>query len=145
MSNEALPTAPATPQRLLRRADFLRTAKGARRHAGAFSLQMIARQDLPDHADLPAAARFGFTVTKKVGGAVERNRIRRRLRAALAGLPADCSHAHHDYVIVAKREALSLAFDRLQADLRRTIETIGREPRRPRDTSTKRTDQAPHP
>jgi ribonuclease P protein component len=140
MSDQASRKAPAKPQRLLKRADFLRTAKGARRHAGAFSLQTIARTNPSDGSDADVA-RFGFTVTKKVGGAVERNRMRRRLRAALAGLPADCPKPNHDYVIVAKREALSLAFDRLQGDLRRAIETIGRDTRIP----TKRTDQAPHP
>ena len=133
---------PAKPQRLLRRAEFLRVAKGQRRHAAAFSLQMNPRP--PTGGDTILAARYGFTVTKKIGNAVQRNRIRRRLRAALAGLPAECSRAGHDYVIVAKREALSLAFDRLQADLRRMIETMGRAPLRA-STSKPTTDQAPHP
>ena len=138
MSHEAS----AFPQRLRKRADFLRAATGARKHAGAFSIQTIGRPVRPDQ---DAGARFGVTVTKKVGRAVERNRIRRRLRAALAGLPSDCSKPDHDYVIVAKREALSLAFDRLQADLRRVIEQVGRAPQRPRSLVTNRTDQAPHP
>ncbi len=133
---------PAKPLRLLRREDFLRVAKGQRRHATAFSLQMNARP--PAAGDIAPVARYGFTVTKKIGNAVQRNRIRRRLRAALAGLPTRCSQPGHDYVIVGKREALSLAFDRLQADLRRVIETMGRAP--PRAFPSKpTTDQAPHP
>ena len=60
-------------QRLRQRADFLAAASGAKAPATAFVLQARNRRD-------SAPARVGFTVSKKVGGAVERNRVRRRLR-----------------------------------------------------------------
>ncbi len=70
-------------ERLKQRADFLAAAKGAKVPAGAFVLQARERGD-------GAPARFGFTVSKKVGNAVERNRVRRRLRDLVRRLPRFC-------------------------------------------------------
>ncbi|WP_395665147.1 ribonuclease P protein component [Methylocella sp.] len=127
------------PARLKKRADFLRAAKGGRRHAKAFTLQAADRAALaganPAGAksemgaeeagakgeSAPEPPRFGFTVTKKTGGAVERNRIRRRLKEALrlaAPLPA---RAGRDYVVIARIEALTQPFLDLQADLIRAV------------------------
>ena len=64
------------PGRLKRRAEFLRVAsKGRRAPVHGLVLQALARADA-------APARLGFTVTKKVGNAVIRNRTRRRLKEA---------------------------------------------------------------
>ncbi len=116
IATPASPVPPAdVPERLLVRADFLAAAKGRRRHGTALVLQSIARRD----ASFPA--RVGFTVTKKVGNAVVRNRIRRRLRAAVAitgGLPF---RAGHDYVLVARLAALTLPFPDLLNDLASTL------------------------
>jgi len=60
-------------ERLRQRADFLAAASGIKVSASAFVLQARKRMD-------NGPARFGFTVSKKVGNAVERNRVRRRLR-----------------------------------------------------------------
>lgn len=107
------------PQRLKRRADFLKAAKGARMSARAFALQAAPQTDARAEP-----ARVGLTVTRKVGGSVERNRIRRRLREALR-LTADLPlHQGHDYVIVARREALSTPFAELQQELSRSLTKI---------------------
>ena len=55
-------------------------------------------------------------MTKKIGNAVVRNRIRRRLKAAV-GLAAGGAAAGTDYVLIGRRAALTLPFDRLTADL----------------------------
>ena len=58
------------------------------------------------------APRFGFTVTKKVGNSVIRNRIRRRLREAIRLTdPTSPPKPGHDYVLVARIEALTAPFD----------------------------------
>ena len=104
------------PDRLLRRADFQRAARGRRSHAPAFTLQSARR---PESAE-ETQARFGLTVTKKVGNSPVRNRIRRRLREALR-LAALEARADHDYVLVARFEALSRPFDQLKQDLARAL------------------------
>lgn len=92
---------------LRRRADFVRVSRGGARMAmNAFTLQMAPRE--ADAANAPA--RFGLTVTKKISGAVGRNRIRRRLREALRLGGALGARPGRDYVIVARRAALAATF-----------------------------------
>ena len=98
------------------RPDFQRVAKGRRCHARSLGLQVHLR---PEPGD--GAPRFGLTVTKRVGNAVERNRIKRRLRAALRS-ERIVPQPGHDYVIVARREALGLPFAGLIADLTKALE-----------------------
>lgn len=115
--------APTAVLRLRKRADFVAAGKGARFHAKAFSLQDRARPD-------PEPPRVGFTVTKKIGRATKRNRIRRRLKEALRLLPVAGLTPGHDYVFVAKQEALTLGFAVLQHDMAKALSRIGKE--RPR-------------
>jgi len=96
--------------RLRRRGDFVRASKfGARFSARAFSLQMVERAAVEDAA-CADSARFGFTVTKKVAGAVGRNRIRRRLKEALRTSGGLGARPGRDYVFVARQGALSAPF-----------------------------------
>ena len=113
-----------SPERLKKRADFVRAAKGARVNARAFALQ--ARQR--DGGDA-AGPRVGFTVTKKTGGSVERNRIRRRLREVVRLTEALPLRPDHDYVLVARREALSQDFKALRRDLEQAL-TRANDPKR---------------
>ncbi len=123
--------------RLKRRSDFLRAGKGDRFHARAFSLQAAAGPQAaaasPDAAEagetLPPA-RFGLTVTKRIGGAVERNRIRRRLKEILRLSPDLPARPGHDYVIVAKAEALTCDFKALQSELSNALRKIHTAARR---------------
>jgi ribonuclease P protein component len=113
------------PQRLTRRAEFLDAAKGKRFHSRCFSLQAARRQPGPSGEDQAAALpRFGFTVTKKIGKAVVRNRIRRRLKEALRLAPDLSARPGHDYVIVARPAALGQSFSALQDELARAIAGI---------------------
>jgi ribonuclease P protein component len=93
-------------ERLRRRADFLAAASGASAPGAAFVLQARRRGD-----DGPV--RIGFTVSKKVGTAVERNRVRRRLRDVVRRSAPAAMHAGYDYVLIGRRAALDLSFDRL--------------------------------
>lgn len=96
--------------RLRRRRDFVRASKtGVRFSARLFTLQMAGQGDA-ESPESSAGARFGFTVTKKVAGAVGRNRIRRRLKEALRVSGDLGARAGRDYVFVARREALDAPF-----------------------------------
>ena len=96
-------------KRLKQRADFLAAATGIKVPAPAFVLQARKRAD-----DGPV--RFGFTVSKKVGNAVERNRVRRRLKEIVRRSDTNRMQSGHDYVLVGRRAALKLAFDRIAQD-----------------------------
>ena len=106
--------------RLRQRADFLAVANGARANGAAFVLQGRARDD-----DGPV--RIGFTVTKKNGNAPERNRIRRRLRAAVRSLDAMAMRPHRDYVLVGRRAALTCDFSTMLDDLRSALQRLDRQ------------------
>jgi ribonuclease P protein component len=61
--------------------------------------------------------RFGVTASRKVGGAVLRNRAKRRLRAAAAAILPLSGRAGHDYVLIARVATLSRPFAALMGDL----------------------------
>ena len=101
-------------ERLKRRSDFRAVAQaagaGARVHASAFILQARAREKA-------GPPRVGFTVSKQVGNAVERNRVRRRLRELIRLAPPAALSASHDYVLIGRRAALKVAFDAMMKEL----------------------------
>lgn len=101
------------PETLRRRGDFVRASHGARVGMPAFTVQMAPRELTDQHAP----ARFGLTVTRKVAGAVGRNRIRRRLREALRLGGALGAKPGRDYVFVARRAALCAPFPELLAQM----------------------------
>jgi ribonuclease P protein component len=103
--------------RLKRRADFLAAAGGARTHATPFLVQARDRGDR-------GRPRVGLTVTKKSGNAVERNRIRRRLRSAADDVVTRAGRQGFDYVVVARRAALVAPFDAMLRDLERAIARV---------------------
>src|SRR5476649_1716759 len=110
--------------RLRQRADFLAVANGPRMNSAAFVVQSRERGD-----DGPI--RVGFTVTKKVGTATERNRVRRRLRELVKRLDAVSMRPHSDYVLVGRRAALNRDFAAMLDDLRSALNRLDRQPKRP--------------
>jgi ribonuclease P protein component len=96
-------------ERLRQRADFIAAAGGRKVTTAAFVLQARERDD-------GGPARVGFTVSKRVGNAVERNRVRRRLREIVRLSASERLRAGHDYVLIGRRGALSLPFERILTD-----------------------------
>ena len=111
-------------ERLTQRADFLAAASGTKVPAAAFVLQARKRKD-------EGPVRFGFTVSKKVGNAVERNRVRRRLREIVRLAGAARTRAGHDYVLIGRRAALALPFARMRQDFEGALRRVheGRQAR----------------
>ena len=108
-------------QRLRQRADFLAAATGAKAPVSGFVLQALDRRE-----DGPV--RVGFTVSKKVGNSPERNRVRRRLREVVRLAPADRMQRGHDYVLIGRRPALELPFNRMVEDLDRALRRVHAAP-----------------
>ncbi len=122
--------------RLKRREEFLRVAS-ARRKWVAPGLILQARTAVtPARSPLgkdggggPAAIgegfRVGFTVSRKVGNAVARNRARRRLRAAAAEVMPRHAKAAHDFVVIGRSGTLTRPYAALVGDLKTALRHLG--------------------
>ena len=110
---------PTSPQRLKVRAEFLRAASTGRKAVmPGLVLQALARHD-----DQPA--RLGFTVTKKVGNSVIRNRTRRRLKEAARLLLRDIDVTGVDLVLIGRDTTRARKFPDLIEDVRRAMAKAG--------------------
>ena len=119
---------------LKRRAAFKAVAGGRRVSRQGFVLQALRAEGELDGRGERRQPRFGFTVTKKIGNAVVRNRIRRRLREAVRRAETGAQPAT-DYVLVARRAALTLQFERLVTDLTTGFEILSRQSDRPKSAA----------
>jgi ribonuclease P protein component len=116
-------------ERLKRRAAFIAVAGGRRVSRRGFVLQALKAEANPEgtrrERSADRAPRFGFTVTKQIGNAVVRNRIRRRLREAVRNA-AEYAEKATDYVLVGRKAALTLQFATLVTDLKTGFEALAR-------------------
>jgi ribonuclease P protein component len=105
----------AGPGRLTRRAEFLRAAaKGRKAATTGVVVQALPRED-------HGPARLGFTVTKKIGNAVIRNRTRRRLKEAARLVLDEHPVSGVDLVLIGRGATRGRSFVGLQEDLRRAL------------------------
>ena len=112
---------------LKNRGEFLALRKCPRYKAAAFILQGCIGMD-----GEAAGIRVGYTVTKKTGNAVERNRIRRRLREVARQAAPGHAMPGFDYVVIARREALAQKFEAMIAQLAEGLDRtapLGANPR----------------
>jgi len=117
------PRALVTIGRLTKRPDFVAAASGRRFHTERMTVQARLRPTTdPNSSDL--GLRVGLTVTKRVGHATERNRIKRRLRAAVPMAGQDYATINADIVIIGRREILTAEYDVLIDDLRRALRVV---------------------
>jgi ribonuclease P protein component len=96
-------------ERLKRRRDFLAAATGASVSTPGFIVQERRRGD-------GGPVRVGFTVSRKVGGAVERNRLRRQLKELVRLSATTGLNAGSDYVLIGRRAGLEIPFVKLSVD-----------------------------
>ncbi|MDG6094169.1 ribonuclease P protein component [Acetobacter sp. AN02] len=100
------------PEKLKKRVQFLTVAScGRKAPVRGLVLQVLDRAD-------PEPARAGFTVTKKVGNAVVRNRTRRRLRAALGVVSQETDLSGLDLVLIGRDATRRRPFVSLTDDIR---------------------------
>lgn len=109
-------------RRLLKHADFERVYKQGKRHFAANITVFYLRRESEPISGNP---RIGFTVGKALGGAVQRNRMKRRLREAvrLSGLQPECPV---DIVINPKRSFLSAEFSAIRSEVSAALRAIER-------------------
>jgi ribonuclease P protein component len=101
-----------------KRADFLAANSGRRVPTPGFILLVRDRKD----AD--PAMRVGFTVTKKIGGAVVRNRMKRRFRALARELVPAKGIAGADHVMIGRANGLDRDFALLRSDLSQALDRL---------------------
>jgi ribonuclease P protein component len=109
-------------ERLKKRAEFLRAARGIRRVEGAITLETCPAPELS-----PGHLRVGFTASKKIGNAVIRNRAKRRLRAAASQLLPLLGRPGHDYVLVARGTTVARPFPALLSDITLALKAAHRK------------------
>ncbi len=117
--------------RLKTRAEFLYVRDGSRFATPSLVLQARRRPD--DAADDAELARFGFTASKSLGGAVVRNRARRRLKEAVRLTAPSHANGGYDYVLIAREGTVQRRFTALVNDLERAFAKVhapSREKRR---------------
>ena len=101
-------------ERLKKRADFLACAQAPSCAKGAVLVQARPRDQQP-------LVRAGFTATKRIGGAVERNRAKRRMREAARLLLPDFARPGFDYVFIARGGATTRPWARLLDDVKTAL------------------------
>ena len=99
------------PVRLKKRRQFLRATHNGKKFVASTMVLQVVKQDEFD------GIRLGFTVTKKMGNAVVRNRIRRRLRAVAQAVFSSQALLGYDYVLVSRKTAFDAPFEVLNKDL----------------------------
>ena len=125
-----------------RRAEFQRIRGGIRWSGSAFLMEGKYRAGMPE----VTGPRFGFTITKKIGKAHERNRMRRRLSHALRLVNVPTNLATWDCVIVARRAALDMPFDALVRDFTTALARLARNAHAPpKSASGDRSVTQPNP
>ncbi|QUT05953.1 ribonuclease P protein component [Sphingobium phenoxybenzoativorans] len=105
---------------LTKRADFLAANKGRRQPMPGFVL--LVR----DRADGDPVKRIGYTVTKKIGGAVVRNRMKRRFRALARELLPELGVPGADHVLIGREGGIERDFALLRAEMEKALRKLGR-------------------
>lgn len=106
--------------------EFLRVA-GTRRKWVTNGLILQVRPHRPGekHTGEDRPIRVGFTVSRKVGNAVARNRARRRLRAVVEEILPRCAQEGHDYVVIGRAATVGRSFEALKKDLKWALRKLG--------------------
>ena len=122
---------PPVIERLKRRSDFLRIAASHCKLVtpGLILQAMIRKGDSSENSsgasmEKNMLIRIGYTASKKVGGAVERNRARRRLRAVVAKIIPDHAKPGHDFILIARKGTLTRPFSKLLEDLVKSLKRL---------------------
>ena len=112
-------------ERLKRRPEFLQVAATRIRHVTPGLILQMRKHNKKERASINLAClRLGFTVSKKVGNAVVRNRVKRRLKAVAEAVLPFHTKPNRDFVIIGRQCALRLPFADLLGDLEKALKKL---------------------
>lgn len=124
-------TRPVTATRLppieviRKRPDFLAANRGKRFVTPGFIL--LAHKRRAEHPVPPDTIRYGITVTKKIGNAVTRNRMKRRFRALLAEMLPQYGITGADHIMIGRKENKERDFSAMKADLEKALKHLAKK------------------
>jgi ribonuclease P protein component len=101
-----------------KRSEFLAANRGKRQATSGFVLLVF------DRRDEDATKRLGITITKKVGNAVVRNRMRRRFRELARELLAKHGRPGADHILIGRDSGIERDFGVLRSDMTRALEKL---------------------
>lgn len=109
--------------RLKKRSEFLYVREGRYKAIGGVVVQARLNPSIgPENGPVETdAIRAGFTATKKIGNAVIRNRVKRRLREAAREKLPQFGHAGHDYVFIARQSTVKRPYRDLLRDVEKAL------------------------
>ena len=107
--------------RLRRSSEFQRLTREGRQQVTRSFVLVAASGAHPEHAE---RTRLGVAVGRRVGGAVLRNRVKRRLRALAEGCLPEMAQAGYDYVLIGRRATIERSFPALQNDLLTALKRV---------------------
>jgi ribonuclease P protein component len=109
--------------RLKKRSEFLSVAQSkVFAKTATLIVQMLSRSPYTkNNVELPLV-RIGFTASRRVGGAVQRNKARRRLREAAKLVVPQFNLRHHDLVVIARPATVTAPFSAILRDLTYSIQ-----------------------
>ena len=111
--------------KLKKRPQFLKVSvSGKRWVTPGFILQMHVRETVENDPNTIENIRIGYLVSKKVGCAVDRNRVKRRLQAAVAKVFSSCAQPGRDYILIGRRNAYNRPFKSLLSDMKWAIKNL---------------------
>lgn len=114
--------------RITHRSDFLKANRGRKFATPGLVLQARRRNE-PNETGSETIIRVGFTATKKIGNAVTRNRIKRRLRALAREILTESGKPGYDYVLIGRAMTPDRAYSDLVDDLTKALHMVGRPPK----------------
>ena len=101
------------------RKDFIRIQRNGKK---VVSSCLIVQQLKSINDENPT--RFGFTASKKVGGAVQRNKAKRRMRSLVYELKNIFEEFGHDYVLIARKETVYKKYSKIKNDLLKAVKKL---------------------
>ena len=121
--------------KLRNRPQFLKVAaKGRKWVTPGFILQVRSHnyeeRKIATHENI----RIGYSVSKKVGGAVVRNRVKRRLRALVVKVISSYARVNKDYVLIGRKNAFDRPFDFMVSDMNWALRKLDARVEIPKDT-----------